>query len=106
MTYTGVEPAARDTAQHALKRSVRRHWEHEPCGTRGGDQVSRSAYFASIEQHRYDVEPYIPVFADFEAARGRRVLEIGVGAGTDHVNWLRAGARAVGVDLTMKGASL
>ena len=89
-----------------LKHSVRRHWEQEPCGTRGADVASRKAYFASIEQHRYDVEPYIPAFADFGAARGRRVLEIGVGAGTDHVNWLRAGARAVGIDLTRAGAGL
>jgi SAM-dependent methyltransferase len=103
---TQVEPATRETAHHLLKHSVRQHWEQEPCGTRDSDQASRRAYFASIERHRYDIEPYIPVFADFEAARGSRVLEIGVGAGTDHVNWLRVGARAVGVDLTMKGASL
>ena len=106
MTYTDVESATRETAQDALKRSVQRHWEQEPCGTRGADPTGRRAYFASIEQHRYAVEPHIPVFADFGAARGQAVLEIGVGAGTDHVNWLRAGARAVGIDLTTKGVSL
>ena len=32
--------------------------------------------------------------------RGKRVLEIGVGAGTDFLNWIRNGAIATGVDLT------
>jgi ubiquinone/menaquinone biosynthesis C-methylase UbiE len=95
-----------ETAPDALKQSVRRHWELEPCGTRGSDAATRHAYFASIEQHRYTVEPHIPAFADFGSARGMSVLEIGIGAGTDHVNWLRAGARAVGIDLTTNGVLL
>lgn len=94
------------TAPEALKRAVQRYWEQEPCGTRGADPAGRRAYFASIEEHRYDVEPYIPAFAGFDAAQGSRVLEVGVGAGTDHVNWLRAGARAVGIDFTTSGVSL
>ena len=106
MAYRNVELATRGIAQDALKRSVQRHWEQEPCGTRGVDPAGRRAYFASIEQHRYAVEPHIPAFADFGSARGQAVLEIGVGAGTDHVNWLRAGARAVGIDLTTNGVSL
>jgi ubiquinone/menaquinone biosynthesis C-methylase UbiE len=89
-----------------LKRLVWCHWSDEPCGTRAADVTSRRAYFASIERHRYEVEPYIPAFADFEATCGRHVLEIGVGAGTDHVNWLRAGARAVGIDLTTSAVKL
>src|SRR5436309_15268864 len=93
-------------AKAELKRLVRRHWEQEPCGTRDADVVSRHAYFASIEQHRYEIEPDIPAFADFQGGRGTRVLEIGVGAGTDHVSWLRAGARAIGIDLTRSGPSL
>jgi SAM-dependent methyltransferase len=34
------------------------------------------------------------------------VLEVGVGAGTDFVNWVRAGAQACGVDLTPAGVAL
>jgi hypothetical protein len=68
--------------------------------------MARRSYFASTEQHRYDVEPDIPTFADLGGSRDLRVLEIGVGAGTDHVNWLRAWARAVGIDLTTNGVRL
>jgi SAM-dependent methyltransferase len=95
-----------DTMREDLKRSVRRHWSQEPCGTRGADPASRRAYFASIERHRYEVEPHIPAFAGFDAVRDSRVLEIGVGAGTDHVKWLRAGARVFGIDLTTTGVNL
>ena len=97
---------APDVSRRELKRSVQQHWDREPCGTRGADSESRRSYFSSIEEHRYAVEPYIPAFAEFAAAQGRHVLEIGVGAGTDHVNWLRAGARAIGIDLTTAGVKL
>jgi hypothetical protein len=66
-----------------LKRAVRRHWSEEPCGTRGADSASRRDDFSSIERRRYEIEPYIPAFAGFDAsADSPRVLEIGIGAGT------------------------
>jgi ubiquinone/menaquinone biosynthesis C-methylase UbiE len=45
-------------------------------------------------------EPEIFSFAQFTRAHGNKVLEVGVGAGTDFLQWVRAGARAYGVDLT------
>jgi len=89
-----------------LKGRVAAHWEAEPCGTRGIDGRQRFAFFRAIERERYAQEPYIKEFAAFDRARGRRVLEIGVGAGSDYVNWLRAGARAIGVDLTEAATTL
>jgi SAM-dependent methyltransferase len=90
----------------SLKDSVRAYWNAEPCGTRGIAGPDRRAYFDSIERERYATEPYIPSFARFDRARGRRLLEIGVGAGTDFVNWVRGGAIATGVDLTEQGVRL
>lgn len=83
-----------------LKERVRAHWEHEVCGTRYGQSVARGERLREIEDARYRLEPYIPEFADFAAYAGRRVLEIGVGAGVDFGGWLAAGALASGVDLT------
>lgn len=89
-----------------LKDSVRAHWEAETCGTRGVGTDDRRAFFDQIERERYAWEPYILPFARFERGRGKRVLEVGVGAGTDFINWVRNGAVATGVDLTDAGVSL
>jgi len=90
----------------ALKRQVAAHWEAEPCGTRGIATSDRRAFFRAIDREREAQEPFIREFAAFDSARGRRVLEIGVGAGSDYVKWLRGGARAIGVDLTAKATAL
>ena len=66
----------------------------------------RKRFFDQIEKERYEWEPYIPQYARFERARGKKLLEIGVGAGTDFINWVRHGAVATGVDLTERGVSL
>ena len=89
-----------------LKERVRTHWDAHPCGTRDIPQHDRASFFAELERERYSWEPYIPKFAQFERGRGRDVLEIGVGAGTDFVNWVRTGARATGVDLTERAIEL
>jgi ubiquinone/menaquinone biosynthesis C-methylase UbiE len=83
-----------------LKSKVREHWDREPCGTRGLASEGPRERLREAEAIRYAVDAHIPAFARFDAARGLRVLEIGVGAGTDFVQWLRAGASAVGVDLS------
>jgi ubiquinone/menaquinone biosynthesis C-methylase UbiE len=53
-----------------------------------------------VESHRYSTEPFIHSVAQFTRYHGKRLLEIGVGAGTDHLQWARAGAECFGVDLT------
>lgn len=81
----------KEASKSELKKSVKAHWEDETCGTRYGDE---------IEKARYELEPFILGFADFCGAKGKKVLEIGVGAGVDFYNWIAAGAHATGVDLT------
>src|SRR5215204_3629098 len=77
-------------------------WEAEPCGVRafGRSDPGTSAFYDEIERARYRLEPFIHEFAEFASWRERRVLEIGVGAGTDFINFVRAGALATGIDLT------
>jgi ubiquinone/menaquinone biosynthesis C-methylase UbiE len=84
--------------------AVRQYWEREPCGT--SPWITRQTppktkeWFKSIERHRYEQEPHIFAVAQFTRWKGARLLEIGVGAGTDHLQWARAGAECHGVDLT------
>jgi glycosyltransferase involved in cell wall biosynthesis/SAM-dependent methyltransferase len=79
------------------KGAVERFWDTEACGERYGDDQDRV---------RYELEPEIIPFAGFDGARDQDVLEIGVGMGADFVRWLRAGARAVGVDLTERAVGI
>ncbi len=89
-----------------LKRQVRAHWDREPCGTRGLEGDDLRAAFRQQENERYLVDAHIPDFADFPSARGQRILEIGVGAGTDFIQWLRQGADAYGIDLSPESLAL
>jgi ubiquinone/menaquinone biosynthesis C-methylase UbiE len=83
-----------------LKSRVKAHWEDETCGTRYADAVDRQVYFQDISDTRYQLEPYILQFADFASAKGKQVLEIGVGAGADFLNWCQHAKHATGIDLT------
>ena len=89
-----------------LKEQVRDHWETDACGTRYGEQSDRLAWFREITRRRYELEPYITEFARFDQARGKRVLEIGVGAGSDFLQWCRHSDYATGIDLTEVGILL
>jgi ubiquinone/menaquinone biosynthesis C-methylase UbiE len=83
---------------------VRRYWEARPCGTgqavTAGASAHSKEWFERVENHRYAMEPFIHAVAQFTRYYGQKVLEIGVGAGTDHLQWARAGADCFGVDLT------
>src|SRR5437016_5586892 len=89
-----------------LKSIIKDHWETHPCGIRDLSDADRKAFFDQLERERYLLEPYISGFANFEQGRGKKVLEIGVGAGTDFINWVRHGAVATGIDLTEHGVQL
>jgi ubiquinone/menaquinone biosynthesis C-methylase UbiE len=80
-----------------LKAEVREFWNSDPCGTRYLDDYDNFDAHARI---RYQLEPHIFEFAQFASAGDKRVLEIGVGMGADYLEWLKAGALAIGVDLS------
>jgi ubiquinone/menaquinone biosynthesis C-methylase UbiE len=85
----------------ALKGAVKAFWNRESCDTNQAEAEKFSrAYFEQIEQWRYRDQPFIHAFAQFTRYHGKRVLEVGFGAGTDFIQWLRAGARVSGIDLT------
>src|SRR5438132_9120231 len=84
-----------------LKAQVKAFWNRRSCDTHHAhaEKFTRD-YFEEIEQWRYADQPFIHSFAQFTRYSGKRVLEVGFGASTDFIQWLRAGASASGVDLT------
>lgn len=86
---------------------VQAYWEARPCGTDGDPYEEGSPeYFRWITETRYRREPFIRKYARFAEWKGKEVLEVGVGAGTDSESFARAGARLTGVDLTEHGVRL
>ena len=82
---------------------VREYWNSRPCNIRHSPQpVGSREYFDEVEARKYFVEPHIPGFAEFEKWRGKKVLEIGCGIGTDTINFAACGAQVTAVDLTEK----
>lgn len=88
----------------ALNERVWEYWEREPCGSGadvvGGVHPLSAEWFRRIESHRYEAEPFIHGVAQFTLHAGKKILEVGVGAGTDHVQWARVAGECFGVDLT------
>lgn len=82
------------------KQAVHDFWNSASCGETQYLQGSEGAAYAAEATIRYELEPYIPPFADFASARDKDVLEIGVGLGADHHGFAKAGARLTGIDLT------
>jgi 2-polyprenyl-3-methyl-5-hydroxy-6-metoxy-1,4-benzoquinol methylase len=86
---------------------VKEYWDRRPCNIRHSTQpVGSREYFDEVEARKYFVEGHITGFAEFERWRGKKVLEIGCGIGTDTVNFARHGAQVTSVDLSEKSLRL
>ena len=81
--------------------SVKDYWNARPCNVRHSTaEIGTEEYFDQVEARKYFVEPHIPGFAEFERWKGKNVLEIGCDIGPDTINFARAGATVVAVDLS------
>lgn len=79
---------------------VYQFWNEASCGETLYLKGDTAAAWEHQANERYRLEPFIESFADFDAASGKQVLEVGVGLGADHQRFAEAGALLHGIDLT------
>tara|TARA_B100000787_G_scaffold169423_1_gene160569 strand:+ start:190 stop:1008 length:819 start_codon:yes stop_codon:yes gene_type:complete len=80
---------------------VHAFWNSESCGERYAFGEDDKQKFLSETRKRYELEPYIKSFAEFEKFRGLDVLDIGVGFGSDHSQIAEQSPKTLtGIDLT------
>lgn len=88
------------------KEDVRDFWNEAACGEKLYLEGLNVEGFRKQAETRYELEPFIIPFADFGAAKGKKVLEIGVGLGADHQCFAEAGALLTGIDLTPRAIEM
>ena len=69
-----------------------------PVGSRG--------FFDDLDQYHFEKLHHLLELVDFEGYGGRRVLEVGCGAGVDLARFARGGAAVTGVDIASSAIDL
>jgi ubiquinone/menaquinone biosynthesis C-methylase UbiE len=91
----------------ATSDQIREYWNahihdleitRHPVGSRG--------FFDDLDQYHFEKLHHLLEIVDFDGYRGRRVLEVGCGAGVDLARFAKGGADVVGVDLATSAIDL
>jgi SAM-dependent methyltransferase len=68
--------------------------------------VGSPGFFADLDAYHFEKLHHLLRLVPFDESRGKRVLEVGCGAGTDLVRFARGGASCTGIDLADSAIAL
>jgi 2-polyprenyl-3-methyl-5-hydroxy-6-metoxy-1,4-benzoquinol methylase len=90
-----------------LVEKIKQYWNAQPCNVNHSlSKPGTEQYWNEVTERKYFVEPHLRDFAGFHQWRGKRVLEIGPGIGSDAVEFARHGADYVGIDLSAESVAM
>src|SRR5438132_10079079 len=87
--------------------AVREYWNRHihdleitrhPVGSRG--------FFDDLDEYHFEKLHHLLRLVNFDGYRGRRVLDVGCGAGIDLARFAKGGARVTGIDLARSAIDL
>jgi SAM-dependent methyltransferase len=93
----------------ALTQAVKNYWDRQPCGVKASSApVGSATWSQQLTARRYFVESHVRDFAEFDTPRwrGKNVLEIGCGLGSDTLEFLKAGAFVHALDVSPRSIEL
>lgn len=86
---------------------IRAYWnQHVHDVAVSSHEPGSPGFFADLDQYHFEKLHHLPRLVDFEGYRGKRVLDVGCGAGVDLARFARGGAHAFGVDLAESAIAL
>lgn len=86
-----------------MKNESIKQWNTTPCGSTDIKSLEKGtlAFFDAVRKSRYEVtDIWMKEKIPFHIGKGKKVLEIGYGMGTDLLSWSLEGAECYGVDIT------
>jgi glycosyltransferase involved in cell wall biosynthesis/ubiquinone/menaquinone biosynthesis C-methylase UbiE len=87
----------------AYKDETQRQWNQDACGSHyvKNAELHTKEWYLEAEAYRYgEYAPWMPETMEFARHRGKHVLEIGGGMGTDLAQWAQGGAYVTDLDLS------
>ncbi|MEK6320279.1 MAG: class I SAM-dependent methyltransferase [Acidobacteriota bacterium] len=91
------------------KERAREQWSANPCGAHVARdwEFGTREYFDAIEHNRYvEYAPWMKEVIGFDRYAGKRLIEVGVGTGTDLLQFARGGSLVTGIDLTPRSIEI